>query len=75
MRNLAVGLGNAPSTVAVIEALQLRRDDPLRAARELIGLCMCGSHSERLLGLPVTKGGDNAEAEQAAQVFLRAYAV
>ena len=60
---------------AAMERGQLRRDDPLRAARELIGLCMCGSHSERLLGLPVTKGGDNAEAEQAAQVFLRAYAV
>ena len=34
LRNLAVGLGNAPSTVAVIEALQLRRDDPSELVRE-----------------------------------------
>jgi AcrR family transcriptional regulator len=56
---------------------QLRRDDPLRAARELIGLCMCGSHGERLLGLVPTAYDDAvaAEAEQAASVFLRAYAV
>ena len=33
-RNLAVGLGNAPSTIAVIEALQLRRDDPSELVRE-----------------------------------------
>jgi epoxyqueuosine reductase len=37
LRNLAVGLGNAPSTVAVIEALQLRRDDPSELVREHVG--------------------------------------
>jgi epoxyqueuosine reductase len=34
LRNLAVGLGNAPSTIAVIEALELRRDDPSELVRE-----------------------------------------
>jgi len=33
-RNLAVGLGNAPGTIAVIEALQLRRNDPSELVRE-----------------------------------------
>ena len=34
LRNLAVGLGNAPSTVAVIEALELRREHPSALVRE-----------------------------------------
>jgi epoxyqueuosine reductase len=34
LRNLAVGLGNAPSSIAVIEALRLRRDDPAELVRE-----------------------------------------
>ncbi|SFP30341.1 epoxyqueuosine reductase [Geopseudomonas sagittaria] len=34
LRNLAVGLGNAPSSIAVIEALRLRRDDPSELVRE-----------------------------------------
>ncbi|MCQ4271623.1 tRNA epoxyqueuosine(34) reductase QueG [Pseudomonas kuykendallii] len=34
LRNLAVGLGNAPSTIAVIEALQARRDYPSELVRE-----------------------------------------
>ena len=34
LRNLAVGLGNAPSTLPVIEALQRRRDDPSELVRE-----------------------------------------
>lgn len=34
LRNLAVGLGNAPSTIAVIEALELRRNDPSELVRE-----------------------------------------
>ncbi|MBF7730986.1 tRNA epoxyqueuosine(34) reductase QueG [Pseudomonas sp. N040] len=34
LRNLAVGLGNAPGTIAVIEALELRRDDPSPMVRE-----------------------------------------
>jgi epoxyqueuosine reductase len=34
LRNLAVGLGNAPSTLPVIEALQARRDHPSALVRE-----------------------------------------
>ena len=34
LRNLAVGLGNAPSSIPVLEALQLRRDDPSELVRE-----------------------------------------
>ncbi len=34
LRNLAVGLGNAPSTTAVIEALQARRNDASDLVRE-----------------------------------------
>lgn len=33
-RNLAVGLGNAPSTIAVLEALKARHDDPSELVRE-----------------------------------------
>jgi len=33
-RNLAVGLGNAPSTIPVIEALKARQDDPSELVRE-----------------------------------------
>lgn len=33
-RNLAVGLGNAPSTIPVLEALRARRDDPSALVRE-----------------------------------------
>lgn len=34
LRNLAVGLGNAPSTIPVLEALNARRDDPSDLVRE-----------------------------------------
>ncbi len=34
LRNLAVGLGNAPSSIPVIEALELRRDDASEMVRE-----------------------------------------
>ncbi|MEQ6884287.1 tRNA epoxyqueuosine(34) reductase QueG [Salicola sp. Rm-C-2C1-2] len=34
LRNLAVGLGNAPSTIPVIEALKARRDYPTELVRE-----------------------------------------
>ncbi len=36
-RNLAVGLGNAPTTAAVVGALQARRDDPSALVREHVG--------------------------------------
>ncbi len=34
LRNLAVGLGNAPSSIPVLEALETRRDDPSELVRE-----------------------------------------
>ena len=34
LRNLAVGLGNAPSTIAVLEALKARREHPSALVRE-----------------------------------------
>ncbi len=34
LRNLAVGLGNAPSTIVVLEALKARGDDPSALVRE-----------------------------------------
>lgn len=34
LRNLAVGLGNAPSTIVVLEALKARSDDPSALVRE-----------------------------------------
>jgi len=34
LRNLAVGLGNAPSTIPVLEALQARREHPSELVRE-----------------------------------------
>ena len=34
LRNLAVGLGNAPSTIPVLEALNARRDYPSELVRE-----------------------------------------
>ncbi|AYC31210.1 tRNA epoxyqueuosine(34) reductase QueG [Pseudomonas cavernae] len=34
LRNLAVGLGNAPPSIPVLEALQARRDDPSPLVRE-----------------------------------------
>lgn len=34
LRNLAIGLGNAPSTIPVLEALQLRRSHPSELVRE-----------------------------------------
>ncbi len=34
LRNLAIGLGNAPSTIPVLEALQARRDHPSELVRE-----------------------------------------
>jgi epoxyqueuosine reductase len=34
LRNLAVGLGNAPSTIPVLEALKARRDYPSELVKE-----------------------------------------
>ncbi|MEE3914181.1 tRNA epoxyqueuosine(34) reductase QueG [Pseudomonas viridiflava] len=43
LRNLAVGLGNAPSTIPVIEALEARRDYPSEMVREHVAWAL-GRH-------------------------------
>jgi len=37
LRNLAVGLGNAPTSTALLAALEARRDHPLALVREHVG--------------------------------------
>jgi epoxyqueuosine reductase len=46
LRNLAVGLGNAPSSPAVLAALQARRDDPSPLIREHVQWAL-QNHEER----------------------------
>lgn len=46
LRNLAVGLGNAPSTIPVLEALQARRDYPSELVREHVEWALA-RHSQR----------------------------
>ena len=50
LRNLAVGLGNAPSTIAVLEALKARRDDPSELVREHVAWAL---EEHRRRGAPV----------------------
>ncbi|WP_060480692.1 tRNA epoxyqueuosine(34) reductase QueG [Pseudomonas sp. NBRC 111119] len=44
LRNLAVGLGNAPSTIPVIEALKARRDDGSALVREHVAWALAQHH-------------------------------
>jgi AcrR family transcriptional regulator len=55
---------------------RLRADDPLMAARQLIAMCMLGSHQRRLMGVvdDVPAEAVEAEVERAMRTFLRAYA-
>lgn len=46
LRNLAVGLGNAPSTIPVLEALQARREHPSEMVREHVEWALA-QHAER----------------------------
>ena len=46
LRNLAVGLGNAPSTIAVLQALEARRDYPSELVREHVEWAL-RQHAER----------------------------
>ena len=46
LRNLAVGLGNAPSTLTVLEALRARREDPSALVREHVAWAL-ERHGER----------------------------
>ncbi|QLC73567.1 tRNA epoxyqueuosine(34) reductase QueG [Pseudomonas sp. LPB0260] len=50
LRNLAVGLGNAPSSIPVLEALEARREHPSALVREHIEWALA-RHAER--GAPV----------------------
>ena len=46
LRNLAVGLGNAPSTIPVLQALRTRQDDPSELVREHVAWAL-RQHAER----------------------------
>ncbi|HAQ87395.1 MAG TPA: tRNA epoxyqueuosine(34) reductase QueG, partial [Pseudomonas sp.] len=46
LRNLAVGLGNAPSSIPVLEALQSRRDDSSELVREHVEWALA-QHEQR----------------------------
>lgn len=54
---------------------QLRRDDPLGAARGLIGLCLYGCHQQMLLGVIDAAPPERAaeDADRAVDIFMRAY--
>jgi AcrR family transcriptional regulator len=56
---------------------RLRRDDPLVAARQLIGLCLSGSRQQLLIGLIDAASAADLEhdIDQAMDIFMRAYAV
>jgi TetR/AcrR family transcriptional repressor of mexJK operon len=55
---------------------RLRAGDPLRAAYELLGLCMIGTHQQMLFGQieQAPPGVLEVEGQAAVAVFLRAYA-
>lgn len=50
LRNLAVGLGNAPSTAAVIAALESRRDDASALVREHVAWALAAHGKRRARG-------------------------
>lgn len=55
----------------------LRHDDPLGAARVLVGLCLYGCHQQMLLGVidAATPEQIANDANRAVDIFMRAYAV
>jgi AcrR family transcriptional regulator len=59
-----------------MERGQIRRLDPLVAARQLTAMCMLGSHQQRLMGVveEVPAEAIDAEVDGAMQTFMRAYA-
>lgn len=46
LRNLAVGLGNAPSTIPVLEALRARREHPSELVREHVAWALARHHEK-----------------------------
>jgi TetR/AcrR family transcriptional regulator, mexJK operon transcriptional repressor len=57
-----------------MEAGMLRREDPLRAARVLLSLCMGGVQQRMLWGQQTTAEELEQEAELVVDVFMRAFA-
>jgi epoxyqueuosine reductase len=53
LRNLAVGLGNAPPTAAVIAALEARCDDPSALVREHVAWALAHQRRRRTAALRV----------------------
>jgi epoxyqueuosine reductase len=53
LRNLAVGLGNAPSTIPVLEALKARRDYPSELVREHVEWAL-ERHARRAFAKPAS---------------------
>jgi epoxyqueuosine reductase len=51
LRNLAVGLGNAPTSVAVLQALRARADDASPLVREHVAWAL-GRHADRMVKSP-----------------------
>jgi epoxyqueuosine reductase len=47
LRNLAVGLGNAPASAAVLDALRARADSPSALVREHVGWALARQRSEQ----------------------------
>ena len=48
LRNLAVGLGNAPTTIPVLEALKARREYPSELVREHVGWALQQHHKAEI---------------------------
>ncbi len=61
---------------SAMERGELRREDPLIAARQLTGLCMFGGHQRLLMGVIETLPDDAiaSEVDRAMATFMRAYA-
>lgn len=59
---------------SMMAAAALRRDDPHRAARVLVGLCMSGVHQRMLWGQDTTTEEREQDAVFATDIFMRAFA-
>lgn len=57
LRNLAVGLGNAPSTVPVLEALALRRNEPSELVREHVEWALAQHQARDVAGATCSDPG------------------
>jgi epoxyqueuosine reductase len=64
LRNLAVALGNAPTTVAVVAALRMRIDDPSPLVAEHVRWALA-RHDRQSIGPAPAAGGDRSGARSA----------